>query len=138
MGLGRSCCSAALLYVLRVSGIVVGVVMGHNRCIGVVKGVWGDRKCPMASGTICEVEYRVDEDWRLLDDSVGSLILFLTDKMTETKPENLEMIDQSQPVVLFWKYKSPVNILDSFKLRPIVFPHYFPSHSFHIHMSQQP
>jgi len=57
----------------------VDVVMGHNRCIGVVNRVWGDRKGPMASGTNCEVEYRVDENWRLLDDSEGSLRLFLTD-----------------------------------------------------------
>ena len=67
--------------------------MGLNRCSGVVKGVWGDRKCPMASGTKCEVEYKVEEDWRLLDDSESSLRLFLPDEMTETKPENLEMID---------------------------------------------
>jgi len=43
--------------------------MGCNTCASVVKRVWGDRKCPMVSGTNCEVEYRVDEDWRLLDDS---------------------------------------------------------------------
>jgi len=78
----------ALLCALRVAGIVVGVVMGLNTCTSVVKRVWGDRKCPMASGTNCEVEYRVDEDWRLLDDSEGSLRLLLTDKMTETKTEN--------------------------------------------------
>ena len=53
----------ALLCSLRVAGIIVGVVMGHNRCSGVVKGVWGDRKCPMASGTKCEVEYKLDENW---------------------------------------------------------------------------
>ena len=67
-------CSAALLCALRVAGIIVG----HNRCTSVVKRVWGDRKCPMVSGTNCEVEYRVDEDWRLLDDSEGSLRLLLT------------------------------------------------------------
>jgi len=50
-------------------GVVVGVVMGSNMCHGVVKEVWGDRKGPITSGTNCEVEYRVDEDWRLLDDS---------------------------------------------------------------------
>ena len=48
---------------LRVAGLIVGVVMGRNKCIGVVKGVWGDRKCPMASGTKCEVEYKLDENW---------------------------------------------------------------------------
>ena len=64
---------------LRVAGIVVGIVMGLYRCSGVVKGVWGDRKCPMVSGTKCEVEYNVEEDWRLLDDSESSLRLFLTD-----------------------------------------------------------
>jgi len=58
-------CSAALLCELRVVGIIVGVVMGHNMCTSAIKRVWGDRKCPMASGTNCEVEYRVDEDWRL-------------------------------------------------------------------------
>ena len=100
-------CSAAVLCALRVAGIVVGVVMGRNRCIGVVKGVRGDRKCPMARGTNCEVEYRVDEDWRLLDDSEGSLRVFLTDKMTEMKPENLEMIDRSQPVVVFVEIQVP-------------------------------
>jgi len=99
-----------LLCALRVAGIVVGVVMGHNRCNGVVKGVWGDRKGLMASGTNCEVDYRVDEDWRLLDDSEGSLRLFVIDKMTETKPENLDIIERSQTVVVLWKYKSPVNI----------------------------
>ena len=51
-----------LLCALRVAGIVVGIVMGLNRCSGVVKGVWGDRKCPMVSGTKCEVEYKVEED----------------------------------------------------------------------------
>ena len=51
--------------------------MGRNRCSGIVKGVWGDRKGPMVSGTNCKVEYRVDEDWEL-DDSEGSLRLFLT------------------------------------------------------------
>src|SRR5882724_13320181 len=35
--------------------------------------------------------------------------------MTETKPENLDMIDQSQPVVVLWKYKSPVYIGDLFE-----------------------
>ena len=43
--------------------MIVGVLMGHNRCSCVVKGVWGDRKCPMVSGTKFEVEYEVDEDW---------------------------------------------------------------------------
>jgi len=66
------------------AGIILGVVMGHNRGNSVVKRVWGDRKCPMASGTKCEVEYEVDE--------------------------NLEMIYQIQPVAVMWKYKSPVNI----------------------------
>jgi len=55
-------CSVAPLSALRVARIIVGVVMGHNRCIGVIKGVWGDRKCPMASGTKCEVEYKLDEN----------------------------------------------------------------------------
>ena len=59
-------CSAAPLCALRVSGIIVGVVMGRNRCIGVVKGVWGDRNCPMASGTKCEVEYKLDENWEVV------------------------------------------------------------------------
>jgi len=54
-------CSAAPFCALRVAGIVVGVVMGHNRCSGVIKGMWGDRKGPMASGTNCEVEYRCYE-----------------------------------------------------------------------------
>ena len=95
---------------VRVAGLIVGVVMGHNRCSGVIKGVWGDRNGPITSGTNCEIEYRVDENWRLLDDSQGSLRLFLNDKRAKKKPENLEMIDQSQPVVFLWKYKSPVNI----------------------------
>src|SRR5882724_8618566 len=78
-----------------------------NTCTSVVKRVWGDRKCPMASGTNCEVEYRVDEDWMLFNDSEGSLRLFLTDNMTETKPENLEMIDQSQPLFVFLEIQVP-------------------------------
>jgi len=57
------CCSVVLLCALRVAGIIIGVVISHIRCSGVVKGVWGDRKGPMASGTNCKVEYRVDEDW---------------------------------------------------------------------------
>src|SRR5882724_9620691 len=105
-------CSVAVLCALRVAGIIVGVVMGRNTCTSVVKRVWGDRKCPMVSGTNCEVEYRVDEDWRLLDDSEGSLRQFLTDKMTETKPKNLEMIDQSQPVVVFFGNTSPQSIYE--------------------------
>jgi len=52
-----------LLCALRVSGIIVGVVMGPTMCINVVKGVWGDRKCPMVSDTKCEVEYKLDENW---------------------------------------------------------------------------
>ena len=51
-----------LLCALIVAGIIVGIVMSHNRCSGVVKGVWGDWKCPMASGTKCEVEYKVEAD----------------------------------------------------------------------------
>ena len=54
--------SVALLCALRVAGIIVGVVMGHNRCSGVIKGVCSDRKGPMVSGTNCKVDYRVDED----------------------------------------------------------------------------
>jgi len=52
-----------LFFAPRVAGIIVGVVMGRDRCSSVIKGVWGDRKCPIASGTKCEVEYKVDENW---------------------------------------------------------------------------
>ena len=62
-GSGTTHCSVVLWCALRVAGIIVGVVMGHNRCSSVIKGVWGDRKCPMVSGTKSEVEYKVGENW---------------------------------------------------------------------------